>query len=323
MMKQRKIGGSEVLSSVFGVGCNKLLDPANPDMVKTANDALDLGMNQFDCADAYGGGLAEEFLGQVVQSRRNEAVIVSKFGVVSSTDAQTRMLDTSPSYVRQACERSLQRLRTDHIDLYYQHRMNPSVPIEDTVGAMAELVVAGKIRAIGLCNTTPDFIRRAHAVYPLAAVQMEYSLMAREVEAEILPLCRELGITFVAYGPLTYAFLTGAVRSKADLPQGDMFRHRQSRFEDDNIGHNIQMLETLTAIGAEVGATPTQVALAWCLYRPFDVLPIPGSTKPHHLHENAAAAAVALNADHVAELDNAFAYGAAKGDGAGALTPAN
>jgi aryl-alcohol dehydrogenase-like predicted oxidoreductase len=312
-MKRRSIGKTSLTSGALGLGCNRMLDPDNADQVAVAHKAIDLGMNQFDGADVYGVGKCETFLGKVLKDRRKEAVIVSKFGMVAGPQGMT--IDVTPAYVKQACDASLKRLGMDTIDLYYQHRMDPKVPIEDTVGAMAELVKAGKVKAIGLCNTTPDLIRRAHKVHPLAAVQMEYSLMERSVEADVLPACQELGITFVAYGPLTYAFLSGEVKSRADVDQKDGFRLRQSRFSDEAIAQNVKLLAALQEVAKGVGATPSQIALAWCLHRPYDVLPIPGSSRPKHLHENAEAADIALTQDQVRRLDAAFAPGAAKGDG--------
>jgi aryl-alcohol dehydrogenase-like predicted oxidoreductase len=248
----------------------------------------------------------------VLKPRRKEALIVTKFGFVRHADG-TRAIDGRPEYVRQACEASLKRLDMDTIDLYYLHGMDRNVPVEETIGAMAELVQAGKVKAIGVCNTTADLIRRAHKVHPLAAVQMEYSLMARGVEKDVLPACRELGITFVAYGPLTYAFLAGEVKKHEDLPQGDVFRRRQSRFTEENIPENLKLLAAVDEVASATGATRAQVALAWCLHRPWDVLPIPGSSRPHHLHENAKAADIRLSQEQVKRLDDAFDPSRVKG----------
>lgn len=312
-MRKRTIANTKLQGGVMGLGCNRLLDPDDKDQVAVAHAAIDLGMNQFDGADVYGDGRCELFLGKVLKERRSEAIVVSKFGMIR-TDKGV-IVDVRPEYVRQACDASLKRLGMDHIDLYYQHRMDPDIPIEDTIGAMADLVKAGKVGAIGICTTTADLIRRAHKTHPLAIVQMEYSLMERGVEKDVLPVCKELGITFVAYGPLTYAFLTGAVQARADLPRNDPFRMRQSRFSDDAIPHNLKLLAALQDVAREVDATPAQVALAWCLHQPWDVLPIPGSSKPHHLRENAAAADIALTPDQVRRLDATFAPDAPKGDG--------
>jgi aryl-alcohol dehydrogenase-like predicted oxidoreductase len=316
-MKQHKIGNTTLTTGAIGLGCNKLIDPTNPAMVEAANVALDLGITMFDGADMYGDGRCEEFFAKIIKPRRDEALIVSKFGVVRAADGG-QGIETAPAYVHSACNASLRRLQMDHIDLYYQHRMNPAVPIEDTIGAMVELKQAGKIGAIGISNTTPDLIRRAHAVHPLAAVQMEYSLMERGVEAEILDVCKELGITFVAWGPLTYAFLSGRVKSPADLPAGDQFRRRQTRFTEAAIQHNAAMLAVLDDIAADHAATPSQIALAWCLQRPFDILPIPGSTSATHLRENAAAIEIVLSAAQIAALDRTFAPSVVKGNVAAA-----
>jgi aryl-alcohol dehydrogenase-like predicted oxidoreductase len=290
-----------------------MLDPANAELVSVANAALDAGMNQFDGADAYGDGQCEVFFGKVLKPRRSESIIVTKFGFIRQPDGTVK-IDASPAYARKACETSLKRLDMECIDLWYLHRTPDDVPIEDSIGAMADLVKAGKVKAIGICTTSAETIRRAHKVHPLAAVQMEYSLMSRGVEKEVLPACKELGITFVAYGPLTYAFLSGEVHKHEDLPQGDMFRRRQSRFTDDNLKHNLGRLAALDEVVKETGTTRSQVAIAWCLHRPWDVLPIPGSSRLVHLRENLGAADVKLSAGQVAKLDAAFDPARVKGD---------
>jgi aryl-alcohol dehydrogenase-like predicted oxidoreductase len=290
-----------------------MLDSTNREAVSVVHRTIDLGMKQFDSADIYGDGRSEEFLGQVLRSRRDEIVIVSKFGVRRTPNGN--VFDGKPQYVRLACEASLQRLGMTEIDLYYQHAMDPAVPVEDTIGAMVDLKQAGKIKAIGLCNTTPELIRRAHAVHPIAAVQMEYSLMERRIEEDVLPTCKELGITLVAYGPLTFAFLAGQVKKHADLLETDRFRRRQSRFQQANIEKNLAMLPPLDEVATELGATAAQVALAWCLHRPFDILPIPGSTRMRHLEENAGSAEIKLSQQQIDQLDAAFACGTPHGDG--------
>jgi aryl-alcohol dehydrogenase-like predicted oxidoreductase len=320
-MKSRKIGNTSLQSGLLGLGCNKMLDPDNAEMVAVANAALDLGINQFDGADSYGAGLCEKFFAKVLKARRNQATIVTKFASLRQPDGSIAV-DGSPAYARKACEASLQRLEMDCIDLYYLHRIDPKVPVEESIGAMADLVKAGKVKQIGISNATADVIRRAHKTHPLAAVQMEYSLLERGVEQEVLPVCKELGITFVAYGPLTYAFLSGEVQKHADLPQNDMFRRRQSRFTEENIPHNLKLLAALDEVRAECGGTRAQLALAWTLHRPWDVLPIPGSTKLAHLRDNAAAAEIKLTPVQVAKLDAAFAPGAARGSSAGGAAPA-
>ena len=320
-MKSRTIGTTSLQSGLLGLGCNKMLDPANSEMVAVANRAIDLGITQFDGADSYGGGLCEKFFAKVLKPRRHETTIVTKFASIRNPDG-SMATNGSPAYAHKACEASLARLEMDCIDLYYLHRIDPKVPVEESIGAMADLVREGKVKQIGISNATADIIRRAHKTHPLAAVQMEYSLMERGVEAEILPVCKELGITFVAYGPLTYAFLAGEVQTHGDLPQEDMFRRRQSRFSEENILQNLKLLAALDAVRAESGGTRAQIALAWTLHRPWDVLPIPGSTKVRHLKENAAAANIKLTPAQVARLDAAFATGAAKGSAAGSAAPA-
>jgi aryl-alcohol dehydrogenase-like predicted oxidoreductase len=316
-MISRKIGNTPLTSGPLGIGCNKLLDPTDPDLVTTANTAIDIGINQFDGADVYGDGKCEHFFSKVLKPRRSAVTLVSKFGMIRQPDGGV-VVDGSPAYARRACEASLKRLDMECIDLYYLHRIDPKIPIEESIGGMAELIKAGKVRQIGICNTDAETIRRAHATHPLAAVQMEYSLMERSVEKEVLPACKALGITFVAYGPLTYAFLSGEVKTHADLPSDDQFRRRQSRFTEDNIARNLGLLAALDEVRAEAGGTRAQIALAWCLHRPWDVLPIPGSRKVHHLRDNAAAVDIKLSPAHVARLDAAFAPGAAHGNaGAG------
>ncbi len=320
-MKSRMIGNTNLTSGPLGLGCNKMLDPANAEMVSVANTAIDIGINQFDGADVYGDGLCETFFGKVLKPRRKEITLITKFGMIRHPDGSV-VVDGSPAYARKACEASLQRLDLECIDLYYLHRIDARVPVEESIGGMADLIKEGKVREIGICNTSADILRRAHKAHPLAAVQMEYSLLERGVEKEVLPACKELGITFVAYGPLTYAFLSGEVQSHGDLPQDDMFRRRQSRFVEENISHNLKLLSALDQVRAESGGTRAQLALAWCLHRPWDVIPIPGSTKLNHLKDNAGAADIKLTPAHVAKLDAAFAPGTAKGSGAGGASPA-
>jgi aryl-alcohol dehydrogenase-like predicted oxidoreductase len=320
-MNPRNIGKTSLKSGPLGLGCNKMLDPANAEMVSVANAAIDTGICQFDGADVYGDGLCEKFFAKILKPRRNEVTLVTKFGMVRQPGGGV-VVDGSPAYARRACEASLARLDMECIDLYYLHRIDTQMPVEEQIGGMADLIKAGKVREIGICNASADVIRRAHKTHPLAAVQMEYSLLERGVEAEVLPVCKELGITFVAYGPLTYAFLSGEVKSHDDLPQDDMFRRRQSRFVEENISHNLKLLAALDEVRAQSGGTRAQLALAWCLHRPWDVLPIPGSTKLKHLKDNAAAADIKLTPAQVARLDAAFAPGMARGNAAGGATPA-
>lgn len=320
MLKKVPLGRSGLSVSCIGLGANGLLDPNEPEWVATANEALDSGLDFIDSADIYGLGQSESFFGTVLAGQRERAFIATKFGMVRGADG-TMSVRGDPSYVAQACEASLERLGIEVIDLYYYHQISKEVPVEDTVGAMADLVTAGKVRSIGISNATADQIRRAHAVHPLAAMQTEYSLFSREPEADVLPVCRELGIAFVAYGPLGYALLSGGVKSLDDLPENDGWRRSNQRFQADNIGHNLSLLDKLTAFGKEVGATPGQLSLAWLLAQGEDVIPIPGSRKTAHLRENLGAAEISLTPELVAELDAAFPPGIAQGAARGGHSP--
>jgi aryl-alcohol dehydrogenase-like predicted oxidoreductase len=311
-MKQRAIGKTSLKSGQIGLGCNRLTDPGNPDQVAVANAAIDRGVVHFDGADSYGNGKTEIFFGKVLKPRRKEITLITKFGVVRNPDGSMGA-NARPEYAKVACDASLKRLETDVIDLYYLHRMPKDVQIEDTIGAMADLVKAGKAKEIGLSNCTVDHVRRAHKVHPVAAVQMEYSLMERKHEKDLLPVCQELGITFVAFGPMAFSFLAGAIRRPEDVGT-DGARARQSRFSSENVTHNIGLLGTVDEIAAELGATASQVALAWTLHRPWDILPIPGSTKLANLASNIAACDLKLTPAHVTRLDEVFSPGRAKGD---------
>jgi aryl-alcohol dehydrogenase-like predicted oxidoreductase len=269
--------------------------------IATIHRALELGVTFFDTAEMYGPYENEKLLGKAFKGRRDEAIIATKFGTLNH-ETNERQLDGSPANVRASVEGSLERLQTDHIDLYYQHRMDPSVPIEETVGALAELIAEGKILNYGLSEAAPATIRRAHAVHPVAALQTEYSLWSRDPEAEILPLVRELGIGFVPYSPLGRGFLTGAIRSLDQLDEAD-FRRNNPRFEGENLEANIRIVEQVDAVAAEVGATPGQVALAWILAKGDNIAPIPGTTKVKNLEDNVKADALVLSAAQLAVLD--------------------
>lgn len=279
-------------------------DSSESDAIRTINRALDLGVTHLDTAEAYGPWTNEELVGKAVKGRRDDVVLATKFGFLSHRDPAT-VLDGSPENIRIAIDESLQRLGTDHVDLYYQHRMDPKVPIEETMGALAELVQAGKVLHIGLSEASAETIRRAHAVHPLAAVQTEYSLWSRDVEAEILPTMRELGIGLVPYSPLGHGFLTGAITSQADVDalEDTDFRKNNPRFQGENLRQNLALAEQVRAIGAESGASPAQVALAWLLSRGDDVAPIPGTRKVSRLEENIGADAVVLSEQQLAALD--------------------
>jgi aryl-alcohol dehydrogenase-like predicted oxidoreductase len=287
--------GAMGMSAAYAIGG---FDDA--ESIRTIHRALDLGVTLIDTAEVYGPYINEELLARALQGRRDQVVLATKFGLISHTGRDG--LDSSPANIRAALDGSLKRLGTDHIDLYYQHRLDRGTPIEDTVGALAELVAAGKIRHIGLSEVGVNTIRRAHAVHPITAVQSEYSLWTRDQEDEILPLLRELGIGFVAYSPLGRGFLTGAIRSTEELPDSD-YRKTNPRFFDENFQHNLGSADELRDIGAEVGATPAQVALAWLLTKGSDVVPIPGTKRVARLEENVAADSIELNPDQLVRLD--------------------
>jgi aryl-alcohol dehydrogenase-like predicted oxidoreductase len=270
--------------------------------IATIHRAIELGVTLLDTAEMYGPYLNEELLGRAIAGRRDEVVIATKFGTFKNSTDQSRGIDGSAANVRASVEGSLSRLGTDYIDLYYQHRMDPNTPIEETVGALAELIAEGKIRAYGLSEAAPATIRRAHAVHPVTALQTEYSLWSRDPEKELLPLVRELGIGFVPYSPLGRGFLTGTIRS-LDALDADDFRRANPRFEGGNLEANIRIVEQVYAVAAELGAKPGQVALAWLLAQGDDIVPIPGTKRVAYLEENAAADALELSAEQLAALD--------------------
>jgi aryl-alcohol dehydrogenase-like predicted oxidoreductase len=284
--------------------------------IATLHQALDLGINFLDTADSYGDGHNESLLGRALEGRRHEFVLASKTGWVKRTGSDGREIlgvDASPERIRSACEASLARLRTDHIDLYYLHRVDPDVPIEETVGAMAELVAAGKIRFVGLSEVAEATLRRAHAVHPITALQSEYSLWTRDPEATVMPACRELGIAFVPFSPLGRGFLTGALTDRGRLAPSD-WRVNNPRFSDENLDRNISLLRPLEEVAQAHGKTPAQAALAWVLSRGEQVIPIPGMKRRSHLVENVAAIEIDLTPEELARLDAAFPPGAAAGD---------
>ena len=271
--------------------------------IATIHRALELGITLLDTADIYGPHTNERLVGRAIGDRRERVVLATKFGIVRDpTDPDARGACGRPEYVRRSCDASLQRLGTDHIDLYYQHRVDPRTPIEETVGAMAELVAEGKVRFLGLSEAAPETIRRAHATHPISALQTEYSLFARQPEAEILPTLRELGIGFVPYSPLGRGFLTGGLRSLDDLEEGD-FRRSQPRFQGQNLAANLAIVDRIEAIAAARGATPAQIALAWVLAQGDGIVPIPGTKRRRYLEENVAAAGIELTAEDISALD--------------------
>jgi aryl-alcohol dehydrogenase-like predicted oxidoreductase len=312
-MQRRKLGALEV--SAVGLGCATMTpfyDAPDPHQaIATIRRARELGVDFLDTADGYGRGQNEELIARAIAGHRGDYVIASKFGNLGLL-GDPRFADGRPEYVREACEKSLKRLQTEIIDLYYIHRIDPTVPIEDTVGAMAELKRQGKIRHLGLCEAGAATIRRAHATHPIAAVQIEYSLWSRDVEAEILPLCEELGIGFVAYSPLGRGFLTGAVTSLDGLREGDA-RRNMPRFQGHNLQRNLALVEEVKAHAAAERCTPAQLAIAWVLSRRPFIVPIPGTSHVERLEQNAAAAGLRLSADTEDALGHVFAPGAASG----------
>ncbi len=270
--------------------------------------AIELGCTFLDTADMYGPFTNERLVGQAVAGRRDQVVIATKFGNERRPDGSWVGINGRPEYVASACDASLERLGTDHIDLYYQHRVDTTVPIEETVGAMASLVEAGKVRHLGLSEASPETIRRAHAVHPISALQTEYSLFSRDVEAEVLPTVRELGIGFVAYSPLGRGLLTGAYKRPSDLPEGDARAERFPRFSGENFDRNVELVANVEQLAASKGCTPGQLALAWVLSRGDDVVPIPGTKRKKYLEENIAATTIELSAEDVAWLDENFGH---------------
>jgi aryl-alcohol dehydrogenase-like predicted oxidoreductase len=312
----RTLGGSDLSVSPIGLGCMSLsgaYGKSDDDQgVRVVHHAIDRGVNFLDSSDMYGWGHNETLLGKALAGgRRNKVVLATKFGQTQRPGGANGV-DGRPEYVKAACEASLKRLGVDVIDLYFQHRVDPSVPIEDTVGAMADLVKAGKVRALGLSEAHPETIRRAHKAHPLAAVQSEYSLLYRENAEETLATTRALGISYVAYSPLGRSLLTGAVRSAADIPEGDG-RGRHPRFAADNLARNLDKVATIEAIAREKGVKPGQVALAWLLAQGLDIVPIPGTKREERIDENLAALDVHLSADEIARLSNALPPGSAAG----------
>ena len=313
-MPTTPLGSQGLTVSRQGLGCmgmSEFYGPRDDDeSIATIRRALELGVTFLDTADMYGPFTNEELVGRAIAGRRDDVVLATKFANVRGEDGAFLGIRGDAAYVKEACEASLRRLGVDHIDLYYQHRVDPKTPIEETVGAMAELVAAGKVRYLGLSEAAPETIRRAHAVHPISALQTEYSVWAREPEAEILPTLRELGIGFVPYSPLGRGFLTGKVRTLDELDAGD-FRRFQPRFQGDNLEANVAIVERIDALAAAHDATPAQIALAWVLAQGDDVVPIPGTKRRRYLEENVAALDVELSADELATLDGA---GQARGE---------
>jgi aryl-alcohol dehydrogenase-like predicted oxidoreductase len=316
-MEQRHLGGEGLVVSAMGLGCMGMSEfygvRDDAESLRTIHRALELGITFLDTADVYGPYTNEQLVGRAIRDRRDHVVLATKFGNIRGPDGGWAGINGRPEYVRQACDASLSRLGVNHIDLYYQHRVDPKVPIEETVGAMADLVRAGKVRYLGLSEAGAATIRRAHAVHPLTALQTEYSLWSRDPEDEIIRTCRELEIGFVAYSPLGRGFLSGQIRRLEDLAPDD-WRRNNPRFQGDNLARNISLVARIEELARAKGCTPSQLALAWMLAQGDDIVPIPGTKRVRYLEENAAAADVRLSAAELAAIDAASPKNVAAGD---------
>ena len=316
-MQTRTLGSEGLEVSALGLGCmgmSEFYGTADEDeAVATIQRALELGIFFLDTADMYGPFTNERLVGRAIDGRRDDVVLATKFGNERSEDGAMLGVNGRPEYVHAACEASLERLGVEHIDLYYQHRVDKTVPIEETVGAMAELVQQGKVRHLGLSEASAETIRRAHAVHPITALQTEYSLWTRDPEAEILPMVRELGIGFVPYSPLGRGFLSGAITKPDDIAEGD-FRRHNPRFQGENFRRNLELVDRVREIASEKDVEPSQLALAWLLHQGSDIVPIPGTKRREYLEENAGAADVELTEDDLARIDEAAPAGGAAGE---------
>jgi aryl-alcohol dehydrogenase-like predicted oxidoreductase len=325
-MTQRQLGNQGLTVSELGLGCMGMSEfygeGDDSESIRVIQRALDLGVNFLDTADMYGPFTNEKLVGRAIEGRRDDVVLATKFGNVRGPGGERLGVRGDPEYVREACDASLERLGVDHIDLYYQHRVDTDTPIEETVGAMKELVEAGKVRYLGLSEAAPATIRRAHEVHPITALQTEYSLWSRDPEDEILPTVRELGIGFVAYSPLGRGFLSGEIKSVEDLADDD-FRRSNPRFQGENFQRNLDLVDRVKEIAAEKGVTGAQLALAWLLHRGEDIVPIPGTKRIKYLEQNVAAGDIELTGEDLVRIDEAAPVGAAAGDRYPDMTPVN
>jgi aryl-alcohol dehydrogenase-like predicted oxidoreductase len=315
-MEERELGKEGLKVSALGLGCMGMSEfygsPDENECIATIHHALELGINFLDTSDIYGPHTNEELVGRAIRGRRGHVVLATKFGVVRTSDPAYRGVSGRPEYVKSACDASLRRLGVDHIDLYYQHRVDPTVPIEETIGAMSELVKSGKVRYLGMSEAGPQTIRRAHRVHSISALQTEFSLWSRDPEDEILPTVRELGIGFVAYSPLGRGFLTGRFRTYEDLAPDD-FRRHSPRFQGENFRKNLELVDRVGQIAKDKGVTSGQLALAWVLAQGKDIVPIPGTTRRRHLEENIAALSLKLGESELRAIREALPEGSVSG----------